>query len=78
MGVLAKHWKKLDDDKVQCLLCPHNCVIGNSKSGLCLIRKNIDGMLQQTAYGQMCSASFDPPIEKNLFIIFIPAKIFYQ
>ncbi|PLX69899.1 MAG: AmmeMemoRadiSam system radical SAM enzyme [Denitrovibrio sp.] len=73
MGVPAKYWEKVDNNKVRCLLCPHQCLINDSKSGLCLIRKNIDGILQQTSYGQMCSASFDP-IEKKPLYHFHPGK----
>jgi len=73
MGVLARHWKQSENGKVQCLLCPHFCLIPIGGNGKCLIRKNIDGMLQQTAYAEMTSASFDP-IEKKPLYHFHPGK----
>jgi len=73
MGVVARHWEKPDDEKVICRLCPHECRIAKDKSGLCLIRKNIDGMLQQTAYAEPCSVSLDP-IEKKPLYHFHPGK----
>jgi len=73
MGVLAKHWEKADGDKVKCRLCPHECTISAGKNGLCLIRKNIDGMLQQTAYAEACSVSIDP-VEKKPLYHFHPGK----
>lgn len=73
MGVLARHWKQMDDGKVKCLLCPHECVTVKGKSGKCLIRKNVDGMLQQTAYGEVCSVSVDP-IEKKPLYHYHPAS----
>lgn len=67
MGVLAKHWEITDNGKVKCNLCPHFCIITEGKSGLCLIRRNIDGMLQQTAYAEPCSISTDPIEKKPLY-----------
>ncbi|PLX70969.1 MAG: AmmeMemoRadiSam system radical SAM enzyme [Denitrovibrio sp.] len=67
MGVLARHWERSKDGKVKCLLCPHFCVISEGKSGLCLIRKNVDGMLQQSAYAEPCSVSVDPIEKKPLY-----------
>jgi len=67
MSVLAKFWQPESDNEVRCLLCPHNCLISDGKSGICIIRKNIDGKLYQTAYGEVCSASVDPIEKKPLY-----------
>jgi pyruvate formate lyase activating enzyme len=67
MSVLARHWEKADGGKVRCLLCPHMCLIASGKSGICLIRKNIDGELRQTAYEEVCSIGVDPIEKKPLY-----------
>lgn len=67
MSVLARHWEKAGSGKVRCLLCPHRCLIADGKSGICLIRKNIDGELFQTAYGEVCSIGIDPIEKKPLY-----------
>lgn len=69
---LASFFKTLaEDGSVQCNLCPHRCKIKKGKSGLCLIRKNIDGRLYQAAYGEVTSVNLDP-IEKKPLYHFYP------
>lgn len=69
----ASYYKKLADNSVQCLLCPHLCIIKDKGSGICLIRKNIDGTLYQTAYGEVVSVNLDP-IEKKPLYHFYPGS----
>ncbi|ADD67968.1 Radical SAM domain protein [Denitrovibrio acetiphilus DSM 12809] len=73
MGVLARHWEQSGGGDVTCRLCPHMCRISKGETGICLIRRNIDGMLQQTAYGEPCSVSVDP-VEKKPLYHFHPGK----
>ncbi|KAA0256878.1 AmmeMemoRadiSam system radical SAM enzyme [Deferribacter autotrophicus] len=73
MNVEAKYYDKLSDDKVQCKLCPHNCVIKDGKTGLCLIRKNENGTLYQTSYNEVSSLALDP-IEKKPLYHFYPSS----
>ncbi len=39
----AQYYTKLDDNKVQCTLCPHNCVLKEGQSGICKVRVNHKG-----------------------------------
>ena len=57
--------------KVQCELCPKNCVIGPGQSGECRVRINIDGVLRSVVYGFPCSIHIDP-IEKKPLFHFLP------
>jgi pyruvate formate lyase activating enzyme len=59
--------------KVQCELCPKECVIENGQSGECRIRINIDGTLLTVVYGFPCSVNVDP-IEKKPFFHFLPGS----
>jgi pyruvate formate lyase activating enzyme len=45
-------YKKMDKNKVQCGLCPRQCIIGDGKVGFCKVRKNIDGVLYAQSYGK--------------------------
>lgn len=56
---------------VHCTLCPHGCVLGDGKCGICRTRVNLDGVLYTTAFGNPCSISVDP-IEKKPFFHFFP------
>ncbi|MDP4180492.1 MAG: radical SAM protein, partial [Bacillota bacterium] len=60
----AKHYSKIEESKVQCLLCPHNCIIKPEAVGACRARKNINSELYTLNYGKITSMSLDP-IEKK-------------
>jgi pyruvate formate lyase activating enzyme len=63
----ALFYKKLENDVVQCQLCPHFCKISPNKSGICLIRKNLQGRLYLSAYGEISSIGMDPIEKKPLY-----------
>ena len=69
----ALFYRQYDDNKVQCLLCPHNCIISDGKQGICKVRRNIDGKLYAENYEQVSSMAFDP-IEKKPLYHFFPSK----
>ena len=53
----AMFYEQLDGKKVQCQLCAHNCTIGEGKTGVCNVRKNISGKLYSLIYGKASSIS---------------------
>ena len=59
--------------KVQCELCPKECLIEPGQSGECRVRINVDGVLQTVVYGFPCSIHIDP-IEKKPLFHFLPAS----
>lgn len=61
--------------KVQCELCPKNCLIDNGQSGECRVRINIDGVLRTVVYGYPCSIHIDPVEKKPLFHFLPSSKI---
>jgi len=67
----ALFYHKVDDEKVKCELCPHNCIINNRKSGICKVRVNTKGILISENYGIVSSIGFDP-IEKKPLYHFYP------
>jgi len=69
----ALYYKNLKETTVQCLLCPHNCVIKENNTGLCNVRKNIKGKLYSLVYGKSVSAQIDP-IEKKPLYHFLPGS----
>ena len=64
MCMKPSYFRRLDESRVECLLCPHHCHIANGKTGLCRSRKNHDGVLVSEVYGKPCSLAIDP-IEKK-------------
>jgi len=70
----AKYFKKLPNNKVQCELCPHYCVLAPDEIGKCRGKKNIDGILYAINYGKTVTISLDP-IEKKPLYHFYPGKM---
>ncbi len=56
---------------IKCLACAHKCLIGDGKTGICGVRKNINGKLILLVYGKMAAVHVDP-IEKKPLYDFLP------
>lgn len=64
---MALYFTGLGDEKLRCELCPHHCVLVQGQIGLCLTRKNQDGIMELMNYGQITSIAIDPIEKKPLF-----------
>jgi pyruvate formate lyase activating enzyme len=73
----ARFYEKLKDNKVQCHLCPHECVIAEGKTGICTVRKNQEGTLYSMVYNRLTSEAVDP-IEKKPLYHFHPGNYAYS
>lgn len=63
----AAYYEKQKSGKVQCLLCPKNCIIACGKQGFCRARKNIDGTLYSLVFGKTTGLAVDPIEKKPLY-----------
>ena len=63
----CRYYKKLENGRVECQLCPHHCKIANGKTGICRSRRNVNGMLVSEGYGKPCSLAIDPIEKKPLY-----------
>ena len=63
----CRYYKRLEDGRVECLLCPHHCRIAEGKTGICRSRRNQGGMLISEVYGKPCSLAIDPIEKKPLY-----------
>ena len=73
MQIRASYQKELDGQRVECLLCPHYCVLNEGQTGICRTRENVGGTLYSNAYGNPCSVAVDP-IEKKPLFHFLPGS----
>jgi len=73
----ARMWESLEDSKVQCHLCAHECKIDSGKRGLCYVRENRDGSLFSLNYGRIIAEHIDP-IEKKPLFHFLPGTRSYS
>lgn len=63
----ALYYEEIDNGKVQCHLCPHNCALSHNERGKCDVRKNVDGRLITENFGVTSSVQFDPVEKKPLY-----------
>lgn len=63
----CKYYKRLDDGRVECTLCPHHCRIAEGKTGVCRSRRNQGDVLVSEVYGKPCSLAVDPIEKKPLY-----------
>ncbi|MFH1692575.1 MAG: AmmeMemoRadiSam system radical SAM enzyme [Candidatus Omnitrophota bacterium] len=69
----ALFYKKIKEDMVECLLCPHFCHICDGQTGICGVRINKGGTLYTANYGNISSLALDP-IEKKPLYHFHPGE----
>ena len=68
-----RFFEAADNDKVQCRLCPHNCLIAPGRFGVCRVRSNRAGTLELPFYGRLSAVAVDP-IEKKPLYHFYPGS----
>jgi len=66
-------WYEAAGDGVRCLLCPHECILGENDRGFCRTRVVKGGKLHTLAYGNPCAVHVDP-IEKKPLHHFLPGS----
>ena len=73
----ARFYQKLDEDKVLCTLCPHDCHISNGARGVCGVRYNHNGKLYTLVYDKLVAREVNP-IEKKPLFHFHPGSYAYS
>jgi pyruvate formate lyase activating enzyme len=68
----ALFYDKLDNNAVQCQLCPRRCALPDGARGFCRARQNFGGKLYTLVYAKPVSLHIDP-IEKKPLFHFLPA-----
>ena len=64
-------WDTLENHRIRCRLCHHDCIIAPGRRGRCCVRLNQNGRLVTLAYDKICAAQIDP-IEKKPLFHFLP------
>lgn len=73
----ALFYRSGDENKVNCYLCNHHCVIKPGKRGICGVRENREGKLYSLVYGRLVAENVDP-IEKKPLFHFLPGSRSYS
>jgi pyruvate formate lyase activating enzyme len=67
----GRWWRRLEDGRIQCELCPRDCRLHEGQRGLCFVRKMEGGRMVLTTYGRSSGFCVDP-IEKKPLNHFYP------
>lgn len=70
-------YEKLENDRVRCHLCAHECSIGEGRKGICHVRENRGGTLYTLVYGRTITQHVDP-VEKKPLQHFYPGSRAYS
>lgn len=65
------HYQKLSDKKIQCFVCPLNCILNSGETCFCRTRTNYEGTLYSDAYCNPAIVQVDE-VEKGPFYHFLP------
>jgi pyruvate formate lyase activating enzyme len=68
---------QLDDGRVLCTLCPHDCRLADGQRGACGVRIQLDGTLWTMVGDRVVSSGVDP-IEKKPLFHFLPGSLSYS
>lgn len=69
-----KYQKLLTNGKIQCTICPRNCILKDGDEGFCHVRKNTGGNIILSTYGFNTGLAVDP-VEKKPLYQFYPQSI---
>lgn len=73
----ALWYEAIENQKVQCRLCLHNCIIAEGRYGVCKVRMNTKGKLYSMTDKIFLAEGYDP-IEKKPLAYFHPGSIIYS
>lgn len=66
---------KINENNLECLLCPHYCKLAKGKTGICGVRKNTGEKIELMTYGVISGFALDPIEKKPLYHFFPGYKI---
>jgi len=67
-----KYYETIDNEKIKCILCRHECILKEGKVGVCKVNKNVNNQLVNLTYNHPSSLNIDP-VEKKPLFHFLPA-----
>lgn len=73
-AVEASWYRKLDEGRVECQLCPQACTVADAERGTCGARENRGGTYFTLVHSLACSVHVDP-IEKKPFNHVMPGEL---
>jgi len=72
----ASWYRKLEEGRVECELCPQKCTVADMERGTCGVRENRGGTYFTLVHGLACAVHVDPIEKKPLFHVLPGEKAF--
>jgi len=69
----ARWWHRTEEGRIQCDLCPRECLLQEGQRGMCFVRKREGDAMVLTTYGRSSGFCVDP-IEKKPLYHFLPGS----
>lgn len=69
----ARYYKKLEEGRVECQLCPRKCQVADKERGYCGVRENRNGSYKTLVHSRVVALNIDP-IEKKPLYHFLPGS----
>ena len=73
----AMYYKKREDLRVECELCPRKCTIADMERGYCGVRENRGGTYYTLVHSRVCALTVAPS-EKNPMLHYLPGTKAYS
>ena len=73
----ASWYKKLEEGRIECQLCPQACTVADAERGTCGARENRGGTYVTLVHSLACSIHADP-IEKKPFFHVMPGELAFS
>ncbi len=71
----GSYFEVLDNGRIQCVLCPHRCIMAEGDRGKCKVRSNRHGHLNAENYGVLSAINIDPIEKKPLYHFYPGSKV---
>ena len=68
-------YQKIVNNKIQCKICPRECILANGQRGFCYVRKNELNQLLLETYGYNTGIAIDPVEKKPLYHFYPSSKV---
>jgi pyruvate formate lyase activating enzyme len=72
----ASWYKKLEEGRVECELCPQACTVADMERGMCGVRENRGGTYYTLVHSRACAVHVDPIEKKPFFHVMAGEKAF--
>ena len=73
----VQYYKKLDDQRIECEICPKRCKIADLERGYCGNKENRGGSYYTLVYSRPCAVHVDP-IEKKPLFHYMPGSLTFS